>query len=122
MHTRVEVKSKNINTLLGYKLNKNSMIYGGPVLQELGVDIDLSGNSAVIASGYNNRFSDMALGWLVGMSYAKPELGILASLTYHCEIHHETILQEDFPSANLYEQANINNVTTPESVNFNMQI
>jgi long-chain fatty acid transport protein len=32
-NTRVDVKSKNITTLLGYNLNKNVMIYGGPVLQ-----------------------------------------------------------------------------------------
>ncbi|MFN3288839.1 MAG: OmpP1/FadL family transporter [Acinetobacter sp.] len=121
-HTRVEVKSKNITTLLGYNLNKNFMIYGGPVLQELEVDVDLRGKSYAVASGYNNRFSDMAVGWLAGMSYAKPELGILASLTYRSEIDHETTIQEDFPAANLYEQTNKGAVTTPESVNLNMQI
>ncbi len=33
--TRVSVKSRNITTLLGYKLNKNVMVYAGPALQEL---------------------------------------------------------------------------------------
>ncbi len=61
----------------------------------------LRGKSYAAASGYNNRFSDMAVGWLAGLRYAKPELGILASLTYRSEIDHETTIQENFPTANL---------------------
>lgn len=63
-HTRVEVKSKNLTTLLGYNLNKNFMIYGGPALQELQADVHLRGETYRTSSGYNNSFDDIAVGWV----------------------------------------------------------
>ena len=124
--TRVNVKSRNITTLLGYNLNPNLMIYAGPALQELNVDVHLRGPTYAAASGYNNHFSeDLAWGWVAGLSYAKPELGILASLTYRSEIEHKTTIYEDVPLADLvfedYSHANTGSVTTPESVNLNLQ-
>lgn len=131
-NTRVEVKSKNLTTLLGYNLNKNFMIYGGPALQELTADVHLRGLTYGLNSGYNNSFDDIALGWVAGMSYAKPELGILASLTYRSEIDHKTNIKEDVPLADFltangladfsdYSHNNSGTITTPESVNLNMQ-
>ncbi len=124
--TRVSVKSRNITTLLGYKLNKNVMVYAGPALQELQADVHLRGPAYRASSGYNNHFSeDLAWGWVAGMSYAKPELGVLASLTYRSEIEHKTTIHEDVPLADLvfgdYSHANKGSVTTPESINLNMQ-
>ena len=118
-HTRVEVTSKNLTTLLGYNLNKNFMIYGGPALQELQADVHLRGETYRTSSGYNNSFDDIAVGWVAGMSYAKPELGILASLTYHSEIDHKTTIQEYIPGLGPFE--NPGTITTPESVNLNLQ-
>lgn len=118
-HTRVEVKSKNLTTLLGYNLNKNFMIYGGPALQELQADVHLRGETYRTSSGYNNSFDDIAVGWVAGMSYAKPELGILASLTYRSEIDHKTTIQEYIPGLGSFE--NSGTITTPESVNLNLQ-
>ncbi len=120
-HTRVEVKSKNVTTLLGYNLNKNLMVYAGPALQDLQADVHLRGKSYGPASGYNNSFSDMSVGWVAGMSYAKPELGILASLTYRSEIDHKSTIHEDFPAAGLVGQSNKGTITTPESINLNLQ-
>ena len=120
-HTRVEVKSKNVTTLLGYNLNKNFMVYAGPALQDLQADVHLRGKSYGPASGYNNSFSDMSVGWVAGMSYAKPELGILASLTYRSEIDHKSTIHEDFPAAGLVGQSNKGTITTPESINLNLQ-
>ena len=123
--TRVEVNSKNLTTLLGYNLNKNFMIYAGPALQELKADVHLRGLTYQASSGYNNSFDDIAVGWVAGMSYAKPELGILASLTYRSEIDHETMIKEDVPLADLlqfpYEHSNKGTITTPESVNLHLQ-
>ncbi|MGA8882217.1 MAG: outer membrane protein transport protein [Acinetobacter sp.] len=124
--TRVEVKSKNITALLGYSVNKNVMIYGGPALQELEADVHLRGAAYGAGNGYNNKFSDgMAAGWVAGVSYAKPEMGILASLTYRSEIEHKTSIHEDVPLADMlgldYSPSNSSTVTTPESVNLNLQ-
>ena len=124
-NTRVDVKSKNITALLGYNLNKNVMIYGGPALQQLQADVHLRGFTYGPNSGYNNRFDDMAVGWVAGLSYAKPEMGILASLTYRSEIDHKTTIHEDVPLADLlgidYSHQNSGTITTPESINLNLQ-
>ena len=118
--TRVDVKSRNITTLFGYNLNKNVMIYGGPALQQLQADVHLRGFTYGPNSGYNNRFDDMAVGWVAGLSYAKPEMGILASLTYRSEIDHKTTIHEDVPLADLlgidYSHQNSGTITTPESI------
>lgn len=124
--TRVRVESRNITTLLGYNLNKNVMIYAGPALQELQADLHLRGPAYRVSSGYNNHFSeDLAWGWVAGLSYAKPELGILASMTYRSEIEHKTTIHEDVPLADLvfgdYSHANSGSVTTPASLNLNLQ-
>lgn len=125
-NTRIEVKSKNITTLLGYNLNKNFMIYGGPALQDVSAETHLRGKTYGANSGYNMTFDDIAFGWVAGMSYAKPELGILASLTYRAEIDHESKIHEDVPLADIvfagnYSHDNKGGITTPESVNLNMQ-
>ena len=123
--TRVEVKSKNITALLGYNLNKNVMIYGGPALQEVETEVHLRGANYIVNSGYNNRFDDIAMGWVAGMSYAKPEKGLLASLTYRSEVEHKTSIHEDVPLADLlgmdYSHTNKGSITTPESINLNLQ-
>ncbi|MEG0406589.1 MAG: outer membrane protein transport protein [Acinetobacter sp.] len=124
-NTRVDVQSKNVTALLGYNLNKNVMIYGGPALQELEADVHLRGLTYAANSGYNNTFDDIAVGWVAGMSYAKPEKGILASLTYRSEIEHKTTIHEDVPLADRlgmdYSHSNQGTITTPESVNLNLQ-
>lgn len=93
--TRVEVKSKNITALLGYNLNKNVMIYGGPALQEVEIEVHFREANYIVNSGYN--IDDIAMGWVAGMSYAKPEKGLLASLTYRSEVEHKTSIHEDVP-------------------------
>ena len=124
--TRVDVKSKNITTLLGYNLNKNIMIYAGPAVQEIENTTHLRGISYSANSGYNNSFDDIAVGWVAGLSYAKPEKGMLASLTYRSEIEHKTPIYEDVPLADIvfagnYSHTNNGSITTPESVNLNLQ-
>lgn len=125
-NTHVDVKSKNITTLLGYSLNENLMFYAGPALQEIRAEINLRGLTYTANSGYNNSFDDMAIGWVAGISFSKPEMGILASLTYRSEIEHKTTIYEDVPLADIvfsgnYLHENKGSVTTPYSVNLNLQ-
>lgn len=124
-NTRLEVKSKNLTTLLGYNLNKNVMIYSGLGAQELQTNVHLRGLAYQKSNGYNNSFDDLSVGWVAGMSFAKPELGILASLSYRSEIKHKTTIREDVPLADLigldYSHLNDGSITTPKSVNLNFQ-
>lgn len=99
---------------------------GGPVLQQLQADVHLRGLTYGPNSGYNNRFDDIAVGWVAGLSYAKPEMGILASLTYRSEVEHKATIDEDVPLADIvfagnYSHSNSGTITTPESVNLNLQ-
>lgn len=123
--TRATVKAKNVTTLLGYNINKNILIYAGPALQELEVDTHLRGATYRLNNGYNNQFSDMAVGWVTGLSYMKPEKGILASLTYRSEIEHKMNIHEDVPLADAldidYSHENKGSVITPESINLGLQ-
>lgn len=49
-------------------------------------------------NGYDNKLkSDLSMGWVAGIAYAKPQLGILASLTYRSESNHKTSSYENLP-------------------------
>jgi long-chain fatty acid transport protein len=110
---------------MGYNVNKNFMVHVGLALQELQADVRLRDLTYQSSSGYNNRFDNLAVGWVTGMSFAKPELGILASLTYRSEIEHSAVIQEDVLLADLigfhYSYFNDGSITTPEPVNLHFQ-
>ncbi|MEG0341068.1 MAG: outer membrane protein transport protein [Acinetobacter sp.] len=125
-YTRAKVKTKNITTLLGYKLNNSVMAYAGPALQEVKEETHLRGVAYGGGNGYDNKMADdLAVGWVAGLRYTKPELGIAASLTYRSEIDHKTTAHENVPLADKigldYEHVNPTKVTTPESYNLNLQ-
>ena len=137
--TNVEVRSENITAILGAKFgaNKNFQIYGGPVAQRIQADVRLRGLAYGPASGYTAIVNpDQDYGYLAGMSYSKPEIGLKAALTYRSEIEHSPNIYENYPivgiaaaaagapaavaaaAANRTSQFEI---TTPKSVNFDFQ-
>lgn len=136
--TNVEVRSENVTSILGMKFgqNKNLQIYGGPALQRLTGEVKLRGPAYLTSAGYDLTISpDIAVGWLAGVSYSKPEIALKAALTYRSEVDHETSVAEKMPSigylpdsykANIETWAQANGkgsmkITTPESVNFDFQ-
>lgn len=126
-YTRVQVKTKNITTLLGYNLNPSLMAYAGPAIQEVKADTYLRGIAYGAGNGYDNKLADdLAVGWVAGIRYVKPEMGLAASLTYRSEIDHKTTTNENVPLADMigldYEHVNPITVTTPESYNLNLQV
>jgi long-chain fatty acid transport protein len=53
-------------------------------------------------------------------------MGILASLTYRSEVEHKATIKEDVPLADIvfagdYSHSNSGTITTPESINLNLQ-
>lgn len=125
-YTRVQVKIRNVTALLGYQLNDAVMAYAGPALQEVQADIQLRGAAFGAGNGYDNKLADdLAAGWVAGLSYAKPELGILAALTYRSEVDHKTAAYENVPLADMlgldYAHVNPVTVSTPESFNLSLQ-
>ena len=138
--TSVEVKTQNLNLLVGYQPNQNWNIYGGLVYQTLEADVNLRGNAYSLFNGYELDVpEDSALGWLAGFAYQIPEIALKASLTYRSEIEHEFNAREDLPlvanvgqllidqqvldpnTLNQLSAPGKSKVTTPQSVNLDLQ-
>src|SRR5690606_21284807 len=125
-------------------------IYGGPVIQKAKAEVHLRGQAYGPLTGYDaNVNADTDYGWVAGLAYSKPEIALSAALTYRSEIDHKTPIGEGVPALNnvakcsfvkKYNQLNPKNpitpelaasigqyattdatVTTPESVNLNIQ-
>lgn len=136
--TNVEIRSNSVSGLVGYKFgeNKNIQVYGGPVAQRLTGELKLRGAAYGASTGYDyNMSSDTDFGWLGGVSYSKPEIGLKASLTYRSEIDHTATVDESVPFVSSLPdptQEKLNalaeskgkgkiNITTPESINVDFQ-
>ena len=126
--TQVEVRTESITGILGMKFgqNKNFQVYGGPVAQRLKADVKLRGSAYGGATGYTAHISpDQDYGWLAGMAYSKPEIGLKAALTYRSEIDHEADIGEMYPLVAALNgdpsQSGTIDITTPESVNLDFQ-
>lgn len=134
--TAVTVNSKNLTGLVGVKLgaNKNLHIYGGPALQQIKADVALRGPAYLTSAGYDAHVSPQTkLGWVAGAAYSIPEIAFRAAVTYRSEIDYESPIGESLPSLNYLPSATKSDIearvvnadkvkiTTPQSVNFNLQ-
>ncbi|MDO5651482.1 MAG: hypothetical protein Q4G13_05025 [Moraxella sp.] len=133
--TNVEIRTENVSLLLGAKLgtNKNFQVYGGPAAQRLNGEVHLRGPNYLTANGYDAKIqTDTTLGWVAGVAYSKPEIGLRASLTYRSETEHNTQIAEVLPMRNISAvlQGNTTmpgtttqdfSVTLPESYNLDFQ-
>lgn len=134
--TAVTVNSKNLTGLVGVKLgaNKNLQIYGGPALQQIKADVALRGPAYLTSAGYDAHVSPQTkLGWVAGAAYSIPEIAFRAAVTYRSEIDYEAPIGESLPSLNYLPSATKSDIearvvnadkvkiTTPQSVNFNLQ-
>ena len=124
--TSVEVDTQNISMIFGFQPTENFNIYGGGVYQTIKGNVKLRGSAYSVFNGYNaNIKEDSAAGWLAGFAYQIPEIALKASVTYRSEIDHKTTIHEDVPLADLlgidYSHQNSGTITTPESINLNLQ-
>ena len=126
--TAAEVHSDNLTLLFGFQPNANWNFYAGPVWQDVKGDVYLRGMAySSFAQGYDaNMSSDDAFGWAAGFAYQIPEIALKASLTYRSEIDHELKTKESAanPMVNAglgMAQSDITTVTTPQSVNLDLQ-
>lgn len=135
--TAAEVNTENLSLLVGFQPTVNWNIYGGAVYQEAKGEVALRGSAYASLNGYNaNMKREGEWGWLAGIAYQIPEIALKASLTYRSEIEHELTTDENAaaivpgfpgisavgvpPSAFNYAPGNTN-VTTPQSVNLDIQ-
>lgn len=119
--TDVSLRTYNLSTILGMKFgeNKNMQVYGGPVLQRAEGEVSIRGIAYGPFNGYDTTLnSDYRTGWLAGLAYSKPEIGLKAALTYRSEIEHELDGSERVGGQTSPSTVDI---TTPESFNFDFQ-
>ena len=136
--TLAEVHTENLSLLVGFQPNANWNFYGGAVYQEAKGEVALRGVAYSALSGYNaNMKKEGEFGWLAGFAYQIPEIALKASLTYRSEIEHDLKSNEDLagnplnvalgvglagnPAAFPTFAAGTTNVTTPQSVNLDLQ-
>ncbi|GAF62530.1 outer membrane protein E [Psychrobacter sp. JCM 18903] len=143
-NTNVRVHTETWTGLVGFKSN-GFQVYGGPVLQKAEAEVHLRGQAYGPLTGYDaNVNNDTAYGWAAGLAYSKPEIALKAALTYRSEIEHETPIGERVPllgsplkgvvldklgidpnsdlGKSIGEYATTDaTVTTPESVNLNIE-
>lgn len=143
-NTNVSVHTETWTGLLGFKSN-GFQVYGGPVMQKAKADVHLRGQAYGPLTGYDaNVNADTDYGWVAGLAYSKPEIALKAALTYRSEIEHKTDIAERVPllgsplkaialgklgidpnselgkSIGQYATTEAT-VTTPESVNLNIE-
>lgn len=120
--TSVEVRTNNITALIGYQPNENWNLYAGPVYQTVKANVSLRGAAYGALSGYDIKLKEEdAYGWLAGFAYSIPEIALKAAVTYRSEIKHEVETSESFAFGLLRPASTTTEVTTPQSVNLDLQ-
>ena len=120
--TKAEFESNNFTGLLGWNVNSKVMLFGGPALQEIEGEVKLRGQIYKASANYQATLkSDKAVGWVTGIVFKKPEVGLKAGLTYRSEINHDTQTTESFTAISDEKLIHSVTFTTPESVNFDLQ-
>ncbi|MDY6450326.1 OmpP1/FadL family transporter [Acinetobacter faecalis] len=135
--TNIDLNTKNISLLFGYKPTENLQIYAGPVYQEFEGVLNLAGVHATRPSTSSFVYydaimpKDEAFGWLTGLAYSNIDYGIKSSLTYRSAIKHEFKSNEPIelgysatgtPLPEIRENAIQKNsiFKTPQSINFDI--
>ena len=123
--TAVEVKTNNITALIGYQPTENWNIYAGPVYQTVDAKVSLRGaayGGPAAVGGYDISLKEEeAYGWLAGFAYSIPEIALKAAVTYRSEIKHEVETLETFGLGTAVFPSSITDITTPQSVNLDLQ-
>ena len=123
--TAVEVKTNNITALIGYQPNENWNFYAGPVYQTVEAKVSLRGaayGGPAAVGGYDiDLKEEEAYGWLAGFAYSVPEIALKAAVTYRSEIKHEVETLETFGLGTVVFPSSITDITTPQSVNLDLQ-
>lgn len=141
--TSAEVHTENLTLLVGFQPNVNWNFYGGAVYQEARGEVSLRGAAYSALGGYPvpqlggaslpydaNMKREGEWGWIAGLAYQIPEIALKASLTYRSEIEHELESVETLnglPASAVVGAVGLTinpgktNVTTPQSVNLDLQ-
>ena len=122
----VDINIENISLLWGYQPTKNWNLYTGVAYQSLKGHTQLRGSAFSIYNGYDLDIPENAeLGWIAGVSFQRPEIGLKTALTYRSEIEHTFNARENFTLVNLIRnpegeemiQQNLNDLLEQKLIN-----
>ena len=103
--------------VLKYTTESNVSVYAGARAQSLQAE-------AVVpfVAGYSaSTETDFGFGYLAGAAYEKPEIALRVALTYNSEIEHNLATTEISASPLGGPNLSTTNITTPQSVNLDVQ-
>lgn len=123
--TSVKVRTNNLSLIFGYQPTENWNFYAGPVYQNVKAKVSLRGaayGGPLLLGGYDIDLKEGdAYGWLAGAAYSIPEIALKAAITYRSEIKHELETSETFGLGAIVQPTTDTEVTTPQSVNIDLQ-
>ncbi|GLS80210.1 OmpP1/FadL family transporter [Paracoccus marinus] len=119
--TSAEVNSTTYTALLRYTMDNGFGVHGGLRGSRVDAEVNLRGLAYGPISGYNLKVDDdWAAGYVVGVSYEKPEIAARVSLTYNSDIEHEFDTRESLSGFPLGGESRTK-VHTPRSWNLEGQ-
>lgn len=108
-----ELKSNALTGILQYNLPSNVSFHAGLRVQTLAAVASLP-----FLAGYSvDGERDVALGYLVGAAYERPDIALRVALTYLSEIEHELDTTETGPAS----VSSVTPITTPQALNLEFQ-
>lgn len=117
--TRAFAISQSITGLLRYRLDSRWSVHGGLRLQRAEGNVRLRGRVFGLLDGYSLDLEpSLGLGWVAGVAYERPEIGLRVVLTYNSEITHAFDTLEGMPLPG----RSTTKVRTPRSVNLDAQV
>ncbi|PZO65502.1 MAG: aromatic hydrocarbon degradation protein [Paracoccus denitrificans] len=119
--TYATVDSTTYTAILRYRADNNFSIHGGIRGSHADGDVGLTGAAYGPLSGYRVQLDDTwGWGYVVGVSYERPEIGARVSLTYNSEIEHDFDTRETI-GGNPVAPKSTTTVSTPKSWNLEAQ-
>lgn len=115
-----DFKSHALTGILEYNMPNNVSMYAGLRAQTIEAEALLDVSTADPLNYEVTGDRDLAFGYLVGVSYEKPEIALRVSLTYLSEINHDLDTSETFsPLAPIPDSTTP--ITTPQALNLEFQ-
>ena len=115
--TEVKLSTRELQGVARYQFNEQWGVHAGVRLQQSHGSVALQGLAYGALNGYRVKFArSTEPGYLLGMSYERPEIALRVVATYYSEIKHRVKTTE-----NLWPGATQTASTSPQTFNLDLQ-
>ncbi|MEM6386367.1 MAG: hypothetical protein AAF718_09050 [Pseudomonadota bacterium] len=111
------VKSNALSGVLQYNMDNGASVYGGIRLQTLSAEANLPVIGFALGGYDITSDTNLALGYLLGAAYERPDIALRVALTYHSETTHDLELTETLGATTVSTQ----DVILPQALNLEFQ-